>query len=232
MYLCLNGHQAGMSMAIMANIKAANAYLPSHDTSIMAISNLQLHVCLVISSFPEQPVFCLFVRPMAKTKATNACLSDHHCQDQSLQHWHQHSLLCIYGLKCCCTACRCMLGMTSAASVMLRGITLKAMQSAAALGGSSNQTAMKKTSPAGSMCQYVPDHQHSHLHNTLLGCEEEKPSTLHQLQMYNAYDATHVRSCLSCLLMTSLRHLNSQTVHVHPSAITQRSNMVSVTQCS
>ena len=44
--------------------------------------------------------------------------------------------------------------------MMPRGITLKGMQSAAALGGNSNQTAMKKTSPAGSMYQYVPDHQY------------------------------------------------------------------------
>ena len=70
--------------------------------------------------------------------------------------------------------------MKGAASVTLRETTLKGMQLAAALGGSSNQTAVKKTSPAGSMCQYVPDHQHSQLHNTLLGCGEDKPATLHQ----------------------------------------------------
>ena len=70
--------------------------------------------------------------------------------------------------------------MYGAASVMPRGITLKGMQSAAALGGSSNHQPVKKISPADSMCQYVPDHQHSHLHNTLPGCDEEKPSTLHQ----------------------------------------------------
>ncbi len=132
-----------------------------------------MHVCLVIK---------------ANIKDTNACLSDHRNQHQSfskssltvfsLPHWQYHSLFCIHVLKCCCAACRCMLGMTGAVSVMPRGIALKGMQSAAALAGSGNQTALKKTSPAGSMCQYVPDRQQSHLHDTLPGCED-KPAPPH-----------------------------------------------------
>ena len=122
--------------------------------------------------------------------------------------------------------------MLGAASVMPRGITLKGMQSAAALGGSSNQTAMKKTSPAGSMCQYVPGHQHFQLHNTLLGCGEDKPSELHQHHI-----TMHVqRMCNTCVKLselsaddTSLRHLPSPNVHLHFGVITQLSNMVCVT---
>ncbi len=150
---------------------------------------------------------------------------------RTLPHWHQHSLSCTHVLMCCCVACRCMLDMKGVASVMPRGTTLKGIQSAAALAGSSNQTALKKISPAGSMCQYVPDHQHSHLHNTLLGCGEDKPATLQQLHI-----TMHVQlmsnTCVKLSELsaddTSLRHLHSQTVHVHPGVITQRSNIVFV----
>jgi len=117
--------------AVMATIKVANAYLPSHHGQ-------------------HQSCKCMSVQPSWPTSKLTVW---------TLPHRHQHSLLCIHGLKCCCIACRCMLDMYGAASVMPRGITLKGMQSAVALGGSSNQTAVKKTSPAGSMCQYVPEHQ-------------------------------------------------------------------------